>query len=27
MLTRLTVDGFKNLVDIDIRLGPFRVSD
>src|SRR5947209_16891156 len=23
MLTRLRVSGFKNLVDVDIRLGPF----
>jgi hypothetical protein len=23
MLTRLKVSGFKNLVDVDIRLGPF----
>ena len=23
MLTRLTVSGFKNLVDVDVRFGPF----
>src|SRR5205814_9694467 len=23
MLTRLKVDGFKNLVDVDVRFGPF----
>jgi len=23
MLTRLKVSGFKNLVDVDVRMGPF----